>query len=70
MEVDGLLVVLKLEMVIVGAGSVVATPLIVAKDAGIVVTAPLAIFADVGLGLKRRNGRNLGSAWWSSDCCR
>jgi hypothetical protein len=40
--------VLKLEMVSVVAGSVVATPLIVAKDAGIIGTAPLAIVTDVG----------------------
>jgi hypothetical protein len=47
-EVGELPVVLKLEMVSVVGGSVVATPLIVVKDAGIVVTAPLAIVTDVG----------------------
>jgi mannose-6-phosphate isomerase-like protein (cupin superfamily) len=41
-------VALKIEMVTVVAGSVVATPLIVVKDAGIVVTAPLTIVKDVG----------------------
>jgi hypothetical protein len=41
-------IVLKLEMVSVVAGSVVAAPLIVVRDAAIVVTAPLTIVADVG----------------------
>lgn len=48
MEIDELPVALKLEMVSVVGGSVVVTPLIVAKVAAIVVTAPLAIVTDVG----------------------
>jgi len=57
MEAEELAVMLKLEMVSVAAGSVVAIPLIVAKDAGIVVTAPLAIVTDVGFVFREEIGR-------------
>ena len=57
MEAEELAVMLKLEMVSVAAGSVVAIPLIVAKDANIVVTAPLAIVIDVGFIFREEIGR-------------